>query len=264
MAVAALHQPRSGTSTTPRPHNVMTNGPWGDRSPRDAAEFVRGLWRVGREAADKKKQVVQAVRDAGHGKTREQLRSLFEDEMARHGVPRDPIWVERQLDEFEWSPSERVQQTAQRLLLVGGALGRLAQSRGIPEAPSWMQPPEDASYHAWAPRGEKTPVDVDPHVSPWLERALASAPGHVGELIALVDVWFDWADGAGEDSAVAVYLGRERVGVLNPHAAERFMPVMQSAAKRDAKPHARAQLAKAMHLQPPYLLVVDVPVPDTP
>jgi hypothetical protein len=127
-----------------------------------------------------------------------------------------------------------------------------------------MQPPEDASYHAWAPRGEKTPVDVDPRASPWLDRALASAPGHVGELIALVDVWFDWAISADEDSPVAVHLGREKVGVLNPDATERFIPVMQSAAKRDAKPRARAQLAKARHLQPPYLLVVDVPISDTP
>jgi hypothetical protein len=40
----------------------MTDSLWGDEPPRDAAEFVGRLWRVGREAADKKKQVVQAVR----------------------------------------------------------------------------------------------------------------------------------------------------------------------------------------------------------
>jgi hypothetical protein len=242
---------------------MTTDQPWGDRPPRDASEFVRGLWQVGRDAADKKKQVVQAVRGAGHGKTREQLRSLFEDELARHGMPRDPIWVERKLDELEWSPGERVRQTAQSLLLVGGTLGRLAQSRGIPEAPQWMKPPEDASYHVWAQRCEKTTVDVDPHAAPWLDRALASAPGHIGDRHALVEVWFDWETDAAGDSPVAVYLGLEKVGVLDPQATEWFIPVMQSAANRDAKPRARAQLAKAAHLRPPYLLVVDVPVPDT-
>jgi len=51
----------------------MTDPPWGDQPPRDATDLVRGLWRVGREAADNKKQVVQAVRDASHGKTRDRL-----------------------------------------------------------------------------------------------------------------------------------------------------------------------------------------------
>ena len=60
----------------------MTERLWADDDqPRDAAELVGRLWRVGREAADKKKQVVQAVRDAGHAKTRDQLRVLFEDEL---------------------------------------------------------------------------------------------------------------------------------------------------------------------------------------
>ena len=52
--------------------------------------------------------------------------------------------------------------------------------------------------------------------------------------------------------------------MLNPQATEWFVPVMDSAIKRAAKPRAKAQLAKASHLQPPYLLVVDVPLPDTP
>jgi hypothetical protein len=242
----------------------MTDPPWGDRPPRDAADLVRGLWRVGREAADKKKQVVQAVRDASHGKTREQLRSLFEEELACHEVPPDPIWVERKLDQLEWSPVERVRETAQGLLLAGGALGRIAQSRGIPDAPQWMQPPEDASYHVRTSRCEKTPVDIDPQATPWLDRVLASAPGHVGEIFALVNIWFDWEAGPGGDAPVGVYLGSHRVGVLDPQATERFTPVMQSAAQRHAKPRGRAHLTKAVHLQPPYLLVVDIPVSDTP
>ena len=54
----------------------------------------------------------------------------------------DPIDLGREdARSVEWSPGERARQTAQRLLLVGGALGRIAQSRGIPEAPEWMQPP---------------------------------------------------------------------------------------------------------------------------
>lgn len=242
----------------------MTDGPWGDRPPRDASELVRGLWRVGREAADKKKQVVQVVRDASHGKTRDELRDLFEDQLARHDMPADPIWVERMLDELEWSSGERVRHTAQRLLLAGGALGRIAQSHGIPEAPQWMQPPEGADYHVWGPHREKTPIHIDPDATGVLDRALTDTPARVGELIAHIDVWFERDADAGEDAPVAVHIGRQRVGVLSPQATRWFIPVMQSATERGAKPRAKAQLAKATHLQPPYLLVVDVPVSDTP
>jgi hypothetical protein len=237
----------------------MPDPPWGDRPPRDAFEAVRGFWRVGREAADKKKQVVQAVRDAGHGKTRDQLRSLLEDELALHGMPPDPIWVERKLEELEWSPTERIRQTAERLWLAGRALTRMAQSHGIPEAPAWMRPPEDASYRAWSSGREKTSVDIDPRAIAWLDRVLTHAPGRVGEMLALVDVWFDWDTDMGEAGPVAVYLGAQRVGMLNPSATERFIPVIQAAREQNTKPRSSAQLAKAAHLQPPYLLVVYVP-----
>ena len=123
-----------------------------------------------------------------------------------------------------------------------------------------MQPPEDADYHVWGPRREKTPVNVDPDAAPVLDRALAGAPGHVGELIALVDVWFDREHDADDDAPVAVHIGQQHVGALGQQATEWFIPVMQSATERGAKPRAKAQLAKATHLQPPYLLVVDVPV----
>jgi hypothetical protein len=56
--------------------------------------------------------------------------------------------------------------------------------KGIPEAPRRMQPPEHATHHVWAPHIEKTPVDIDPDACARLDRALTSAPGHVGEQIA--------------------------------------------------------------------------------
>jgi hypothetical protein len=235
---------------------------WGDPPPKDARELLGRLWQIGREEAAKRQQVVQAVREAGHGKTRDELRSLYEVELDRHGVPRNPIWVERQLDEAEWSPLERARQTARGLLMASGALGRMARSHGIPEAPRWMQPPDHATHHAWAPQLEKTPVDIDPDACARLDQTLTSAPGRVGELIALVDVWFDWDVDRSADAPVTVNLGDQRVGVLDATATNRFAPVMRAAAERGAKPRASASLAKAEHLQPPYLLVVEVPVPD--
>jgi hypothetical protein len=237
----------------------MPDPPWGDRPPRDAFEALRGFWWVGREAAERKKQVVQAVQASAHGETREQMRSMFEDEFVRREMSPDPVWVEQKLDELEWSPSERVRQTVERLWLAGGTLTRMARSHGIPEAPDWMRPPEDAGYRVWAPNREKTTVDIDPQATTWLDRVLVNAPGRVGDMLALVDVWFDWAADADEGGSVAVYLGPRRVGVLSRRATERFIPVMQSARQQNEKPCTSAQLAKAVHMQPPYLLVVEIP-----
>lgn len=242
----------------------MSDPPWGNEPPQSGSEFVRVLWRAGRDAADRKKLVVQAVAHAGHGKTRDQLRALFVDESARLGVPRDPIWVERALDELEWSPAERALQTARGLLIAGKGLTRLARSHGIPEAPSWMQPPPTASYHVWAEHLEKTPVAIDADAISWLDRVLSSAPGHIEDVFALVDVWFDWPVPRGQRTAIAVYIGAQKVGALDQLAAERFVTVMESARERNAKPRASATLAKAEHLRPPYLLVVEIPVPEAP
>jgi hypothetical protein len=237
----------------------MPEPPWGNRPPRNAYEALSGFWRLGREAAKKHEQVVEAVRDAGHGKTRSQLRGLFEDEFGSRAMPPDPVWVERKLDELEWSPLERARRTTENLWLAGATLARIARSRGIPEDPAWMRPPDDADYRAWGQDDEKTPVEVDPAAVTWLERVLAGSPRRIGEMLALVDVWFDWSGDEGEEGQVAVHLGGQRVGALSSSASERFAPVMQSARELDQRPVTHAQLARATHLRPPYLLVVNVP-----
>ena len=71
-----------------------------------------------------------------------------------------------------------------------------------------------------------------------------------------------WDADAEKGARVTVHIDTEMVGVLNPSATEHFAPVMRSAQERDAKPRVRAQLAKAVHLQSPYLLVVELPAPD--
>jgi hypothetical protein len=242
---------------------VAENLFWGGEPPKSGGEFFRRLWDVGREAAAKKNAVVQAVSGLRQGKTRDQLRGLFEEEMDRRAVPRDPIWVEQKLDELEWSSADRARETVHRLGIAAATVGRIAQARGFPDAPEWMQPPEDASHWAWTPDPEQMPVDIDPQATVWLDRALASAPRRIGNLTALFDVWFD-RQLAGEGHLVTVNLGAHRIGTLNRDASQRFMSVMEAAADRHMKPRTNAQLARAAHLIPPYLLVVDVPAPDAP
>ena len=237
---------------------------WGDDGPPSSAgEAVGRLWQTGRDAAAKKRQVVDSVRCAREGKSRDELRSEFEAELARRRMPQDPIWVERTLDELEQSPVDQMRQKAQNVLLVGSALGRLARSRVIPDPPDWMNPPEEASYYGPPRRGDKVQVEVDRSASVWLDRALESAPGHVGDIQALVPVWFDW-DTDGEDTRrVDVYIGSTRVGALDRKSSESFSSVMKAAEERGGKARSMSPLARAKHLDPPYLLVVDLPEGET-
>jgi hypothetical protein len=233
---------------------------WDDSGPPSTAgEFVGRLWQIGREGAAKKRQVVDAVRLAREGKNRDELRSAFEAELARHRMPQDPIWVERTLDELEQSRADQIRQKAQNLLLVGSTLGRLARSRGIPDPPDWMNPPEEASYHGPPLRGDKVPVEIDRNASVWLDRALESAPGHVGKIQALVPVWFTWDTDGENTRRVEVYIGSTRVGALDRKSSESFSSVMKAAEERGGKPRSMSLLARAKHLDPPYLLVVDLP-----
>lgn len=232
---------------------------WGDRGPPSSAgEFAGRLWQIGREAAAKKRQVVDAVRLVQEGKGRDELRRDFEAELAAQRMSQDPIWVERTLDELEQSPADQMRKKAQNLLLVGSTLGRLARSRRIPDAPGWMNPPQAANYDGPPRRGDKVPVEVDPYATDCLDRALESAPGHVGDVQALVPVWFDW-DTDAVRRRVAVYIGPTRVGALDRKSSESFAAVMKEAEERGGKPRSMSPLARAKHLDPPYLLVVDLP-----
>lgn len=233
---------------------------WGENGPpSNAGEAVARLWQVGREAAAKKRQVVDAVRLAQGDKTRDELRGDFEAELARRRMPQDPIWVERTLDELDRSPADQVRRKAQNLLLLGSTLGRLARSRGIPDSPDWLNPPEEASYYGAPRRGDKVAVEVDRDAFVWLDRVLESAPARVGDIHAVVPVWFDWASDGEDLRRVEVYIGSSRVGVLDRKSSGSFSPIMKAAEERGSKPRSMSQLARAKHRDPPYLLVVDLP-----
>jgi len=232
---------------------------WGDQGPPSSGrEALTRLWQIGRDAADKKREVRDAVRAERDGKSRDELRRAFEIELTQRGMPQDPSWVERTLDDLELSSAEKRLRDARNLLLVGRTLGGLARSRGIPEPPAWMQPPEQASYQAPG-GGNEVPVVIDPDQTGHLDRVIASAPGHVGNMAALVPVWFDWDSDHPGAPRVAVHIGSTRVGALDRNPSQAFAPVMRAAEERDAKPREEASLERAKHLDPPYILAVTLP-----
>jgi hypothetical protein len=97
-------------------------------------------------------------------------------------------------------------------------------------------------------------------------RTAVSAPGHVGDIQALVPVWFDRYTDAEDLRRVGVYIGATRVGALDRTSTESFGAVMKAAEERGGKPRSMSPLARAKHLKPPYLLVVDMPggIPSEP
>lgn len=198
----------------------MPEPPWGDKPPENAREFFGFLWQAGHEAASKKKQVVDAVRADCQGKSRNERRALFERELDRHEVPRDPLWVERELDELELPLSERPFKRAKDIALAATTLRHVIG--GFPDPPAWMALPEGAGRPVWGSQREKTVIDILPGASSWLERARAEAPRRIGKEIALFDVWFDWAPGMDAHDPIAVRLGTHEIGVLDRRATRRL------------------------------------------
>lgn len=110
------------------------------------------------------------------------------------------------------------------------------------------------------PVSEKTTVGIELGAEVWLERALAEAPHRIGNEAALFDIWFDWKPGMDSEQPIAVYLGERRIGILDAKATRRLDAALEATRFVQPKPFAKAHLARAKHLQPPYLLVVEIPV----
>ncbi len=74
-----------------------------------------------------------------------------------------------------------------------------------------------------------------------------------------MEAWLTWgAEPHVAYSPIAVHIGAEWVGVLDPDATENFRPVMEAAAERDEDPCGRARLTR-LPGQTPYVLEVALP-----
>lgn len=239
---------------------------WSSRgeTPDGAGELFRSLLAAGRERAAERDRVVETVRAQAGTKSRDELRALFESELDRQGVPRDPIWVERQLDELTATPLERSRRIAKGFGLAATSLPKLL--RGFsdapqPETPAWMRKPARARYWAYAPEAVKVAVRLDRSAAGLLERVLAGAPQRVGNEVAVLEVWFDRDR---SDGKTAVFVGEERVGNLEESPPHGLRTQMDAADRLEESTYASATLARARHLDPPYLLVTEIAPVDAP
>lgn len=230
--------------------------PLWEEPPKDAIDALGRMWSYGRERAHEHRRVRDAVVAQSAGKTRADLRASFDVELDRQHVPRDPIWVERQLDELEASPAERALDVAKILIAIPDIIQRI---RNEPPTPAWMALPDDATVPVWAHDRENTTVQIEPDAQDWLERVLHEAPKRTGDL-AIFDVWFDQT-AEPNGGPVTVHIGSQRIGTLDHKASQGIVGVFETASDEHAKPFASAKLIRARHLDPPYLLVIETPSP---
>jgi len=119
-----------------------------------------------------RRAAVDAVRRAGRGRDRAELRSMLESELRQRGVHESPLWVEQSLDHLE-DPPDRRRDTVEGLKLfgrIGLGIAKAVRNRELPDLtpPAWLDPPDRAVYEF--PSDHWIEVSLDPAADPWLDR----------------------------------------------------------------------------------------------
>jgi hypothetical protein len=227
----------------------------------------------GRREGRSRKEAIDAVRAVSHGKTRDEVKKLLEQELDRRDLTTEPLLVERQVDIVmaEREPFGKTRLILRTLKeLRADSKGSSARKRRIfeqlnqepddapDEQPKWLAPPERAAYKVWNVAPQWTAVALDSNSRSWLDRVAQSDPNRQAGSRE-VEVWLTWdSEEHVADPHLTAYIGTERVGTFDPDATEHFRPVMEAAAERDEDPYARARLTK-MWGETSYLLEVALP-----
>jgi hypothetical protein len=215
---------------------------------------------------------VEALKRAGAGHDRAELRSMLKSELVERGVGMDPLRIEQAIDQLWISHGERAREGAKALKTVGRiglAVANAIRTHELPElpdmsVPEWLEPPPQAVYavprrddpgHQW------TAVHLDAGNTDWLQSVYAAVPRFV-EIVesATLDAWLDWEHPQDRSGPLQVHLGERRVGVLDEEATAVYRDVADAAAQREELPCVEARLTP-IRAEDNYLLEVALPVP---
>ncbi len=241
------------------------------RPPASFAEFFFDSDRKEKVRSDSRarKEAVDAVRNAGHDKSREEIRALLERELSQRGLTMEPLLVERQVEVIlaDREPFGKTRFAIRALKQLkdsqasrgqGGLLKQVGRQGRPQDEPDWLKPPDRAAYPVWSPGPRWTAVELDPAAHQWLTRIAESDPDSLAGGRWL-EVWLTWTNAhADTDPRLAVHIGTEQVGKLGDDAEQHFRPVMTAAAERDEDPWTRGRLS-AISDSMPYLLEVELP-----
>jgi hypothetical protein len=220
-----------------------------------------------------RKAAVEALKRAGDGHDRRELRSMLKSELAERGVTMDPLGIEQTINQLWISHGERARNGAQALKTVGKiglAVANAIRTHELPElpdmsVPEWLEPPPRAVYvvprrddpgHQW------TAVLLDEGNTDWLQRVYAAVPRLV-EIVesATLDAWLDWPNPQDRSGPLQVHLGERRVGVLDEEATAVYRDIADAAAQREELPCVEARLTP-IRAEDEYLLEVALPAPQ--
>lgn len=247
--------------------------------PHPTPSFAEFLFDKDRQAkartdSEARKEAIDAVRAAGHDKSRDETRVLLERELSERGLTTEPLMMERLVEMMlaEREPLGKTRFVLRALKQLkdsqafggGGILEHASGTSDEPweprEEPDWLKPPDRAAYPVWSPGPKWAAVELDPAARKWLERVKESDSGRLAGGREL-EVWLTWDGGnPATGSRLAVHIGAERVGLLRADVQEKFHHVMEAAAERDENPWTRGRLS-AISGPMPYLLEVELPAP---
>lgn len=197
-----------------------------------------------------RQQAVEAVRAQSTGKDRNQLKEMLKAELADRGqVQVRPLYLENMLDRINppsLSLTKQVELGVRGLLGIGAEFHRLFR-RGDHQqpAPEWMVPPGRAAYKAHRKWGSYVEVRLDPSKVEFLERVFAAAPSREFNTVKDLDIWLTWdPESRTSHSQLAVHIGDQRVGDLEPADVEIYRADMDAAATREELPYVGAILTR--------------------
>ena len=215
-----------------------------------------------------RRSIRRSVGRSRRGKSRTEIRGLFEEEMARREVPIDPLWIEGQVRAFEHSALARILEAGRGIRDFRRALRAeerpgLRLKQGTPVLANENTRPRARSRHVSARKTRLSSgwatVKLTPSVSPVLDQIYASSVERVGE-IATTAVLLKRPDNQTDENACfAIYIGGEYVGLLDDVASSRFQEFVDDAGKRSETPSVTGYLTRAADMQPPFLLALRLP-----
>lgn len=191
----------------------------------------------------KRHAAMEEVKQTARGKSRDEVRAIFLQEMARRGVEeQSPLWIENTLDHLWDSRAQQVHAGMRALKGLGKfAIGaaKAIKDREFPDmsVPDWLEPPDHALYE-FPSTGPLVEVLLDADARSWLDRAYDALPKMAGS--GLLTAWL----GVESDVGLVIHLGERRVGRLDRDAAASYDQVVEDAALRDEAPCVRARLTR--------------------
>jgi hypothetical protein len=202
----------------------------------------RPIWADAKTNVRAKRQAEESVRARARGRSVDELTTLLTDAYATSGIEVAPSRIANtaRAMEVQAGPFGKAKATLRALAMLGAVGGDVVTrvKDGPVPVPSWLQPPERASFPVTFRSRQRAAVVLNPDAADFIDRIGTQAPGRLG-FVQNIDVWLD---DSGTDLLVCI--GERRVGSLSAQDAAAYAPVLRAAAIFDEAPLVRGVLTR--------------------